>query len=113
MLTIYHNPMCKKSRACLDFIKEKNIEYKIVNYFKEPISEKEFRKLMIRLNMKPFDMVRKQEALYKNSFKNSQFNDDEWIKILLEHPNLIMRPVVSGIYKAVIGDPPQNILELL
>jgi len=113
MLTIFHNPMCRKSRSCLDFIKEKNLEHKVVNYIKESFTEFELKNLLIRLNKKPLEIVRKQEAIYKSNFKKSQFNDDEWIKILLEYPNLIMRPIVSNNYKAVIGDPAQNILELL
>jgi arsenate reductase (glutaredoxin) len=113
MLTIFHNPMCRKSRNCLDFIKERNFEHKVINYFREPFTEKELKSLLIRLNKTPFEIVRKQEAIFKSNFKKSQFNDDEWIKVLIEYPSLIMRPIVSNNYKAVIGDPSQNILELL
>ena len=105
--------MCRKSRACLDLLKEKNLEHKVVNYFKEPFSEKELNKLLMKLNRKPVDIVRKQESIFKTNFKNSQFNDEEWVKILLEYPNLIIRPIVSNDYKAVIGDPSDNILDLL
>jgi len=105
--------MCRKSRNCLYFIKEKNLEHKVINYFREPFTEKELKSLLIRLNKTPFEIVRKQEAVYKSNFKKSQFHDDEWIKVLIEYPNLIMRPIVSNNYKAVIGDPSQNILELL
>jgi len=105
--------MCIKSRNCLDFIKERNLEHKVINYVREPFTEKELENLLIRLNKKPFEIVRKQEAVYKRNFKKSQFNDDEWVKVLLEYPRLIMRPIVSNNYNAVIGDPPQNILDLL
>jgi arsenate reductase (glutaredoxin) len=113
MLTIFHNPMCRKSRNCLDFIRNKNLEHKVINYVKEPFTEKDLKNLLIRLNKRPLEIVRKQEAVFKNNFNKSQFNDDEWIKVLLEYPNLIMRPIVSNSYKALIGDPPENILELL
>lgn len=104
--------MCRKSRNCLDFIKERNLEYKVINYFREPFTEKELKSLLIRLNRTPFEIVRKQEAVFKSNFKKSQFTDNEWVKVLIEYPNLIMRPIVSNNYKAVIGDPSQNILEL-
>lgn len=113
MLTFYHNPMCKKSRAGLEFLKTIKTEYKVVNYFKEPFTEKDFRKLLMKLDKKPAELVRKQESVFKSHFRNRNFTDDEWIKILLEYPNLIIRPLVEGQYKAVIGDPPENISALL
>jgi arsenate reductase len=59
------------------------------------------------------EIIRTQEAIYRSDFKGKKFTDDEWIKILIEHPKLSQRPVVIREYKAVIGDPVENIDNLL
>lgn len=79
----------------------------------EGISEDEIREILLKNNKKPFDLVRKQEAVFKSNFKGKNFNDDEWIKILIENPKLIHRPIVVGKYKAILANPPENIDELL
>ena len=113
MITIYHNPRCKKSRAGLHHLKEKGIDPEIKNYLKEGISVEEVKDLLMKLNKKPHDMIRTQESDYKAKFKGKNFTDDEWIKIMVETPKLIKRPIVVRGYKAVWGDPPEEIDALL
>jgi arsenate reductase (glutaredoxin) len=112
MIKIYHNPRCKKSRAGLQHLKEKGVEFEIVEYLKNPITEKELKDILMKLNKKPQDMIRTQEAEYKQNFKGKNFTDDEWIKIMIENPKLIKRPIVVKDNKAVWADPPENINEL-
>ena len=109
MLTIYHNPQCKKSRAGLAYLKGKGQVVKVVEYLKRPLTEKEFEMLLAKLNKKPAEVVRTQEEYYKKKLKGKQFHDHEWIKIILENPKLLQRPIVEGKYRAVIGDPAENI----
>jgi len=113
-MKIYHNPRCKKSRAGLQYLEEKGIEPEIIKYLKEkPFTEDSLKKVLQKLNKSPQDIIRTQEKVYKEQFKGKKFTEDEWIKILAEYPKLIQRPVVEGKYKAVIGDPPENIDSLL
>ncbi len=112
MITIYHNPRCKKSRAGLDFLKSKTDNFMIVEYLKTPLTEDELVKLLVKLNKKPQEMVRTQEAVYKQNFKGKNFTDEEWVKIMIENPKLIKRPIVVKDNKAVWGDPAENINEL-
>ncbi|MFP4471423.1 MAG: arsenate reductase (glutaredoxin) [Bacteroidales bacterium] len=112
-MKIYHNPRCKKSRAGLEFLKEKGIDPEIVNYIKDGIGEEELKDLLIKLNKEPLEMIRTQEDLYKKQLKGKHFNRDEWIRIMSENPKLIRRPIVVKGYKAVVGDPPENINKLL
>ncbi len=112
-LTIYHNPSCKKSRAGLQFLKDHSIEFTLVEYLKNPLSEKEIEKLLMKLNMKPAELLRTQEAYYKQHLKGKMFEDHELIKIMVQNPKLIRRPIVESKYKAVIGDPAENIAILL
>ena len=112
MYTIYHNPRCKKSRAGLQYIQERTNDFEVIEYLKNPISEELFKNLLMKLNLRPQDMVRTQEAIYKTDFKGKNFTDDEWVTIMTENPKLIKRPIVVRGNKAVWGDPSEN-LEVL
>ena len=113
MIKIYHNPQCKKSRAGLQFLKENQIQFEIVEYMKNILTEKKIEDLLVKLNKKPIEIVRTQEAYFKKNLKGKEFNDHEWIKILVQNPKLIQRPIIEKDYKAVIGDPIENIEILL
>jgi len=109
MYTVYHNPRCKKSRAGLQHVIEKGLEYKVREYLKDPLSEEELSTLLMKLNKKPLDMIRAQEEYYRKELKGLQLNDEEYIREMAANPKLIHRPIVEGKYKAVLGDPPENI----
>ncbi len=113
MVKIYHNPRCKKSRAGLSYLQEKNKDFEIIEYLKKPLSTEQLEKLLVKLDKKPEDILRKQEDVYRKQFKGKNFTDSEWVKIMTEHPKLIMRPIVEAQHKAVIGDPPENINDLV
>ncbi len=112
MVTIYHNPRCKKSRAGLQYLQTKTDDIQIVEYLKNPLSEEDLKKLLMLLNKKPQEMIRTQEAVYKQNFKGKNFTDDEWVKIMVENPKLIKRPIVVKGNKAVWGDPAEEIDKL-
>jgi arsenate reductase len=110
---IYHNPRCRKSRAGLQYLKDKGFRVEVIEYMKKPLSEKELSDILVRLNKRPHEILRTQEDIFRNRFKGKNFTDVEWIKIMVEHPQLIQRPIIVKNYKAVIGDPPSNIDNLL
>lgn len=112
MYTIYHNPRCSKSRNGLAYLREKNVEFKVREYLKDPLSEAELSALLMKLHVKPFELIRTQEELYKKELKRLNLNDDEWIRVMVENPKLIHRPIVEGKYKAVVGNPVENIDKL-
>jgi len=112
-MKIYHNPQCKKSRAGLQYLKDKNIPFEIVEYLKNPLTEKQLEGLLVKLNKRPQEIIRTQDDYYKKNLKGKDFQDHEWIRIMIQNPRLIQRPIVEKDYKAVIGDPPENIDVLL
>jgi arsenate reductase (glutaredoxin) len=112
-LKIYHNPRCAKSRAGFKYLQDKNVEYEVVDYMKNGITEKELEDILLRLHKKPSDIVRTQEELYKKELKGRKFSDHEWMRILSENPKLIQRPIVVARHKAVLAQPPEKIDELL
>jgi arsenate reductase len=109
MVTVYHNPRCKKSRAGLQHIIDKNIEHQVREYLKDPLTEEELSTLLMKLNKKPVEMIRTQEEYFRKELKGLNFNEEEWIRVMVENPKLIHRPIVAGKYKAVLGDPVENI----
>lgn len=109
MVKIYHNPRCKKSREGLKYLREKCGNFEIIDYLNKPFVEKELQEILVKMNKKPFEIVRTEEEFYKKELKNRNFTDEEWIQILLENPKLIMRPIVLGKYKAVIAQPAEKI----
>ncbi len=112
-MKIYHNPRCSKSRQTLKLIQEQGIEPEVVRYLEEPPSKEELRSLLKKLGLKAEDLVRKQEALYKERYKGQALSEEEWLEVLSRHPRLIERPIVVEGSKAVLGRPPEKVLDLL
>lgn len=112
--TIYHNTRCRKSRGGLQYLVSKGIEPQIVEYLKdEPFTFESLKEIISKLGVKPEEMIRKQEADYKQNYKGKSFSDDEWIKIMVENPKLIRRPIIEKGDKAVLGDIVEQIEEIL
>ena len=111
-MKIYHNPRCSKSRQTLSVIQERGEEVEIVEYLKDPPSTHELREVLNKLGMKPEQIIRKGEAIYKEKYKGNSFTDDQWIEIMTSNPILIERPIVVNGNKAVMGRPPENVKHL-
>jgi arsenate reductase (glutaredoxin) len=111
-VTIYHNPRCTKSRATLTLLNERGIEPRIVEYLKTPPTAKELKAIIAKLGIKPEELVRKGEDVYKDKFAGKTLSDAQWIEALAANPILIERPIVVHGDKAVIGRPPQDVEKL-
>lgn len=112
-MIIYHNTRCSKSREVLELLNKNKCEVEIREYLKQPPTKKELKELLAKLGCKPIDIVRKKEELFIKKFANKKFTDTEWIQILTEHPVLIERPIVIDGYKAVVGRPPELVIDLI
>lgn len=110
---IYHNPRCSKSRATLALLTERGIEPRVVEYLKTPPTAAELKQILRKLKMKPEQLVRKNEDLYKTRYAKRTLSDEEWIEVLAKNPVLIERPIVVRGARAVLGRPPENVLELI
>ena len=112
-LIIYHHPRCRKSREGLQYLVDHKIPHQVVEYMKTPLSLSDLKNILLKLNKKPSEIVRNQETIFKKELKGRQFTDDEWIKIIIENPPLLVRPIVVAKHKAVIAIPPDKIAGLL
>ncbi len=113
MIKIYHNPRCRKSREGLQIIEESGQEFEIVKYLEEVPTKAELIRLIEKMGIAPLDLVRKNEAIWKENFKDKSLSDDEVISAMIEHPKLIERPIVVNGPKAVVGRPPEQIKSIL
>jgi len=111
-ITIYHNPRCGKSRAALALLTHQGIDPVVVEYLKNPPTKDELRAILKKLAMKPEQIVRKGEDVYKDNFADTSLDDDQWLDALANNPILIERPIVIRGNRAVIGRPPENVGEL-
>lgn len=112
-MKIYHNPRCSKSRQTLQLIKDAGEDVEIIEYLNQTPTEKELSAVLEKLGMNAEDILRKGEDIYKQNYKGKTFSNEEWIKIMIENPKLIERPIVIKGEKAVLGRPPENVNEFL
>lgn len=113
MLKIYHNARCGKSREGLEILKNSGKEFEIKEYLKEPLDENELENLIKKLKITPIQLVRKNEKIWKEEYKDRDLSDGEIITAMVKNPKLIERPVVETDNDAVIGRPPSDIEKLL
>lgn len=112
---IYHNTRCRKSRGGLQYLEEKGVKPEIIEYLKDDnaFTIDTLSEVIKKLGVKPQEIIRTQEAIYKQNYKGKDFSDEEWIKVLVENPKLIRRPIIVKGDKAVIGDIVEHIDVLL
>ena len=112
MIRIYHNSRCSKSRETLDLLKSSELDFEIVEYLKEKLTKNQIQVLINKLGLKPLELVRQNEAIWKENFNNKVLTNNEIVEILSKNPKLIERPIVESNNKAIIGRPPENVFSL-
>lgn len=112
-MKIYHNARCRKSREGLELLKNSGQEFEIREYLKEPVSEEELKNLLKMLGMAPIELVRTEEKIWKEEYKKRDLSDLELIRVMVENPKLIQRPIVVKNNQAVMGRPASKISELI
>ncbi len=115
-IIVWHNPRCRKSReglaAAEKTAKEKGLNLEIRKYLDNPPTEQELKKVLQWLGIKPIELVRTKETVWKENFKGKEMTDEQIIKAMVQYPKLIERPVVIYNDKAVLARPADKVLEL-
>lgn len=113
-IKIYHNPRCSKSRATLALLEENDITPEIIYYLDKPPSVKELKGLLRKLGLSLQDALRKQEPAYEElGLGDPTLSEDIVFDLVCQHPALIERPIVVSGDRAILGRPPENVLQLL
>ena len=113
MTTLYHNPRCRKSRETLQILQQTNEPVEIVLYLKDPLSKDALKKILQQLGVSALDLVRKNEAVWKENYKGKTLTEVQLITAMVNNPKLMQRPIAIKNGKAVIGRPPQEVLKVL
>ena len=113
-VTILHNPRCSKSSQALEIIRQHGIEPDIIFYLQEPLQASSLRNILDRLGLNAKDILRKSENEFKTHFKDIDLNNEtEVIRYMVQFPKVIERPIILSETAAVIGRPPENVLNLI
>ena len=108
-MKIYHNPRCRKSREGVQYLTDKGVEFKIIEYLKDNLSKETVQILLNKLNITALELIRKNEKIWKENFKDKKLSEKELIEVLHKESKLIERPIIEADFKAVIGRPKENI----
>ena len=113
MITIYHNPRCRKSREGLAVLEQAGVNYTLVKYLDDPLSADQIKELLHKMGIKPIELVRTKESIWKEQYKGKELTDAQIIQAMATHPKLIERPIVVNEDKAVLGRPAERIKEII
>ncbi|MCK0179383.1 arsenate reductase (glutaredoxin) [Flavobacteriaceae bacterium S0862] len=113
MIQIYHNNRCSKSRCGLQILEDSGKEFQVVKYLEETPTSEELKSIIKLLGISPIDLVRKNEAIWKEHYKGKNLTNNEIIDAMTSNPKLIERPIVINGNKAVIARPPESILDII
>jgi len=113
-LTVYQKPTCSTCRQVLTILRDAKAKFETVDYFATPMSTATLRRLVQKLGLPPRELLRTGEETYKNlRLDENALSDNELIKLMVSHPELIQRPIIEKGDKAVLGRPPENVTALL
>lgn len=113
MIQIYHNNRCEKSRNCLAFLEHSNVAFEVVDYLNDTPTYEELRALVKKLGVKPIELVRQKEELWKTKYEAKKMAPAQILRAMAKHPILIQRPIVINGDKAVIVRPLENALTVI
>ncbi len=113
-IMIYQKPTCSTCRTVIKLVKESGQPFTAVNYYEKPFSKSKLKGLLKKASLKPSDVIRKKEDIYKRlNLAQSQFTDDELLDIMIKQPDLIQRPLVQRGDQVILARPPEIVKQLL
>jgi len=113
-ITVYHNPSCSKSRGALELLRERGIDCEVIEYLHHPLDRRTLARILSLLPGPPADLVRKDKRFKELGLREEDYQTNEQvIALLLDHPELMERPVVIRDTRAVIARPSERVGEIL
>jgi arsenate reductase len=112
-ITVYEKPTCTTCRKVAKALLEKGVDFEKVNYYIEPFSRTKLKSLLKKMKMKPSEILRKHEKIYKElKIKDKNFSEDQILDLMIKYPDLVQRPIIEKGKKAILARPPERIKEL-
>jgi arsenate reductase (glutaredoxin) len=113
-IVIYQKPTCTTCRQVHNALKESGVDFEAVDYYVDPIPKGRLKELLRKMRMKPRELLRTKEAIYKElKLGERDLSDSELIDLMVQHPDLIQRPIVEKGARAILARPPERLKEIL
>ena len=112
-ITVYEKPTCTTCRNVSKLLVENGVDFEKVNYYIKPFSQSQLQLLLKKMKIKPSELLRKKEEIYKKlKIKEKNYSEDQILELLIKHPDLVQRPIIEMGNKAVLARPPEKLNEL-
>jgi arsenate reductase len=112
-ITVYEKPTCTTCRKVAKALKENGIDFEKVNYYIKPFSKSQLRSLLKKTGLKPSEVLRKNEQVYKElKIKEENYTEAQILDVMIKYPDLLQRPIIEKGKKAILARPPERIKEL-
>lgn len=112
-ITVYEKPTCTTCRKVTKALIESGVDFEKVNYFIDPFSKTRLKSLLKKMKMKPSELLRKSEKIYKElKIKDKNFSEDQILNLIVKYPDLVQRPIIEKGSKAILARPPERIKEI-
>jgi arsenate reductase len=113
-VTIYQKPTCSTCRQAVQLLHESGKPFTAINYYEKPFTKAQLRNLLKKAGLSPKDILRTKEELYKElALAKKDLSDDEWLDVLIAHPDLIQRPIVEMGEKVILARPAESLKRIL
>lgn len=113
-IVIYQKPTCTTCRQVYAALKASGVDFESVDYYLDPIPKAKLKDLLRKMGMKPRDLLRTKEGVYKElRLGERELSDSEVVDLMVEHPDLIQRPIVEKGARAVLARPAERLREIL
>ena len=113
-VTIYQKPTCSTCRQAVQLLKESGKPFTAINYYEKPFTKEQLKNLLKKAGLSPKDILRTKEDIYKElGLAKKNLSDDEWLDVLVTHPDLILRPIVEKGEKVILARPAESLKRIL
>jgi arsenate reductase len=112
-ITVYEKPTCTTCRKVAKALTENGVDFEKVNYYVELFTKTKLQSLLKKMEMKPSELLRKNEKAYKDlKVKEKNYSEEQILNLLVKYPDLVQRPIIEKGNKAILARPAEKILEL-
>jgi arsenate reductase len=113
VITVYEKPTCTTCRKVAKILTENGVDFDKVNYYIKPFSKTKLKTLLKKMDMKPSELLRKNEKAYKElDMRHKEYSEEEILNLMIKNPDLVQRPIVEKGDKIILARPPERISEL-
>jgi arsenate reductase len=113
-ITVYQKPTCTTCRSVFHALEEASVDFETVNYYIDPIPKAKLKELLKKMNLRPHDLLRTKEPIYKKlSLASKELREDEILDLMIQHPDLLQRPIVEKGSRAILARPVERLREIL